>query len=175
MTSPLKSDHILQTAPLTSACSAGRHSLPHHRGTFLRPLLIARLLLHPAGRHPGHVLPRVHRGQAHHQEPGGRRDEGASGELQRAHPEDPLPEPADPGDVPRLQGRRGRSVGGSQHAHGQTPQVLKREEGCQDAGRGGGHVHPLLAAVLPGSADRYAHVPTPTQIAHRTRLILTFI
>lgn len=131
--------------------------MSHHRGTILRPLLFTRLLLHPSGRHPRHVLSRLHRGQTNHQEPGGWRDEGASGGLQRAHSEDPLQEPAGAGHMPRLQEWRGRGLCGTQHAHRQTTQVLQREESCQDAGCGGGHVHPLLAAVLPRSANRYVN------------------
>lgn len=157
---PLPNSRYLRDMPpshptvLTCVRSAGWHSVRHHPGTVLRPLLIARVLLHPPGRHLGHVLPCLYRGQAHHQEPGGRRDEGESGELQRAHPEDPLSEPADPRPLPFLQGWKRRVVGRSEYADRQASQVLQRKESRQDPGRGGGHVHSLLAALLPGSAHR---------------------
>lgn len=129
--------------------------MPDHRGALLRPLLLPGLLLHPSRRHPGHVLPRLRGGQAHHQEPGGRHDDRPRRGLQRAHAEDPLQKPADPGPVHVLRAGRGRGLVRPQRSDRQAAEVLAGEEGCQDAGRGGGDVHPLLAAVLPGSAHRY--------------------
>lgn len=51
------------SARMEAGALAGRHLLRHHRGALLRALLLARFLLHPASRHPRHVLPGLHRGQ----------------------------------------------------------------------------------------------------------------
>lgn len=128
-----------------AAAVTGRHRVSHHRGAVLRALLLPRLLLHPSRCDIGYVLPGVHCRQTDHKELGGRCD-ARENELQWADPEDPQGMSGAGGD--QLQYRQGPRAPSEKLPHGETSEILPREESSQNFGSRGRHVYALLAALL---------------------------
>lgn len=138
------------TSGVERTAASGRQHLQHHRGAWLRSLLLAVFFLPPAHGHPGDVFQGVRGGQEDYQES---RSGSQAGEKQvngggAAHP---LPER--PGGIGGEREEQKPPV--SELRLGAPDEILPRKKGCQDAGHRGRGVHPLLVTLLLRFASGY--------------------